>query len=75
MTIAGKGLRRVGLLAAPSLAVLAAIVGTTGYVSAARGDAHGAETGMPGRQRRPHLLPGFCATIFAAIWAMSATLS
>src|ERR1700689_4903001 len=65
MTIPGKGLRWVGLSVAPSLAVLAAIVGMTAGGIAARGDAPAQKPACQDDNGGLTLSPGFCATIFA----------
>ncbi len=65
MAVPGRSLRRVGLLATPSLALLAAIVGMTAGGIAARGDAPAQQSACRGDNGGLTLSPGFCATIFA----------
>src|ERR1700721_877291 len=65
MAIPGKGWGGVGLLVAPSFAVLAAIVGMTAGGIAARGDAPAQKPTCQADNGGLTLSPGFCATIFA----------
>ena len=65
MAVPGRSLRRVGLLATPSLAVLATIVGMTAGGIDARGDAPAQQPACQGDNGGLTLSPGFCATIFA----------
>ena len=65
MAISGKGWLGASLLVAPSLAVLAAIVGMTAGASPTRANAPAQKPACEGDNGGLTLSPGFCATIFA----------
>ena len=65
MTIPGKGRRGAGLFVVPSIAVLAAIVGTIATLGTGRSNVPAKQTACPSDNGGITLSPGFCATIFA----------
>ena len=75
MAILNKSWVTVGLLVVPSLAVLAAIVGMTAGVSAARGDAPAQKSACPADNGGLTLSPSFAQRYLPTISAMSATSS
>ena len=75
MAISGKGWLGVSLLVTTSFAVLAAIVGMTAGVSAARGDAPAQKSACPADNGGLTLSPSFAQRYLPTISAMSATSS
>ncbi len=65
MAIPGRGWRGAGLLAAPSFAFLAAIVGMTAVLAGVHGEALAQRPECQGDNGGLTLSPGFCATVFA----------
>jgi len=70
MAILGEALRRVGFLAAPSLAVLAAIVAMTGHLGAHRHDRKGRDASQAISGRHAAIGRRSVAAVAAYVWAV-----